>query len=107
MAYTKTTWTNGTTALSAINMNHLETGIADAHTTLDGLGTAAHADIGTSASTVAAGNHTHDSRYYTESEINALLATINAAVQALQRKDITHDVKIASLENRVTALENA
>lgn len=31
MAYTKTTWVNGTTALSADNMNHIETGIKDAH----------------------------------------------------------------------------
>lgn len=35
MAYTKTTWTNGSTALSAENMNHIETGIEDAHSVLD------------------------------------------------------------------------
>ena len=31
MAYTKTTWTNDSTPLSADNMNHIETGIGDAH----------------------------------------------------------------------------
>lgn len=34
MAYTKTEWANGATALSAENMNHIETGIKDAHDTL-------------------------------------------------------------------------
>lgn len=34
MAYEKTTWVNGATALSAENMNHIETGIEDAHTAL-------------------------------------------------------------------------
>lgn len=31
MAYDKTTWTNDTTALSQNNLNHMETGIKDAH----------------------------------------------------------------------------
>ena len=31
MAYTKTLWTNGETALSDVNMNHIEQGIKDAH----------------------------------------------------------------------------
>ena len=31
MAYTKTTWITGSTPLSATNMNHIETGIEDAH----------------------------------------------------------------------------
>ena len=31
MAYTKTTWVDGITPLSAANFNHMETGIADAH----------------------------------------------------------------------------
>ena len=31
MAYTKTTWITGSTPLSATNMNHIETGIKDAH----------------------------------------------------------------------------
>lgn len=34
MAYTKTNWVNGTTPLSASNMNNIETGIEDAHTAL-------------------------------------------------------------------------
>ena len=31
MSYTKTNWVNGSTPLSADNMNHIETGIKDAH----------------------------------------------------------------------------
>lgn len=31
MAYTKTVWVNGETALSDVNMNHIESGIKDAH----------------------------------------------------------------------------
>lgn len=32
MAYTKKTWVKGSTPLSAENFNHMEQGIADAHT---------------------------------------------------------------------------
>lgn len=32
MAYTKKTWVKGNTPLSAENFNHMEQGIADAHT---------------------------------------------------------------------------
>ena len=35
MAYTKTNWSNGETALSDVNMNHIETGIKDAHDRID------------------------------------------------------------------------
>ena len=37
MAYTKTNWSNGETALSDVNMNHIETGIKDAHDLIDAL----------------------------------------------------------------------
>lgn len=37
------------------------------------LGNSATADIGTTSGTVAAGDHIHDDRYYTETEINLLL----------------------------------
>lgn len=38
MAYTKTVWSNGETALSDVNMNHIEQGIADAHAAMDTAG---------------------------------------------------------------------
>lgn len=44
MSYTKTTWTNGATALSADNMNHIEGGIKDAHDALDNVYTKTEAD---------------------------------------------------------------
>lgn len=37
MAYTKTNWSNGETALSDVNFNHMETGIKDAHDLIDAL----------------------------------------------------------------------
>ena len=37
MAYEKTVWSNGATALSETNMNHIEQGIYDAHEFIDGL----------------------------------------------------------------------
>ena len=39
MSYTKTPWSNGATALSADNMNHIENGIKDAHDAIDVLET--------------------------------------------------------------------
>ena len=38
------------------------------------LGDAATKNVGTASGTVAAGDHTHDDRYYTESEVDNLLA---------------------------------
>lgn len=35
MSYTKTVWTNGATALSDTNLNHIEQGIYDAHEFID------------------------------------------------------------------------
>lgn len=35
MSYTKTVWSNGATALSDTNMNHIEQGIYDAHVAID------------------------------------------------------------------------
>ena len=60
---------SGTTAITCTVAN-------DSHThstaTLTGLGGAAEKDVGTTIGTVAAGDHTHDGRYYQESEfINA------------------------------------
>lgn len=37
MAYTKTTWTNGTTKLNAANMNNIETGISELKDKTDGM----------------------------------------------------------------------
>lgn len=37
MAYTKTIWINGEVALSDTNLNHIETGIEDAHDSIDEL----------------------------------------------------------------------
>ena len=37
MAYTKKTWVKGSTPLSAENFNHMEQGIADAHTDIEQL----------------------------------------------------------------------
>jgi len=42
------------------------------------LGSAATKNVGTAAGTVAAGDHIHDERYYTETEVNALLASKTA-----------------------------
>jgi hypothetical protein len=38
--YSKTTWVNNTTPVSATNMNKIETGIDDAHTEIDTANTA-------------------------------------------------------------------
>jgi len=50
MAYTKTTWTSGT-AITTSLLNHLETQYSEAKSLVD--------------------SHNHDSRYYTESEMNS------------------------------------
>lgn len=50
MAYTKTTWTSGT-AITTSLLNHLESQYAEAKSLVD--------------------NHNHDSRYFTESEMNS------------------------------------
>lgn len=45
MTYTKTTWVNGVTpAINETNLNHIETGIDEAHTKLDGIENSATAD---------------------------------------------------------------
>lgn len=129
MAYTKTTWVNGSApALDATNLNKIETGIDDAHdaaaaavqpadvgtaaaldvpasgdaatgevvkgddtrlsdartptahthtvSDVTDAGTAASKDVGTGSGDVAAGDHTHDARYYTETEIDAQLQAV-------------------------------
>jgi len=45
-----------------------------------GLGNSATKDVGTGASQVSAGDHTHDSRYYTEAESDAQFAPIAKGV---------------------------
>ena len=55
----------------ANNYSHPETHPASMIT---GLGDAAAKNVGTASGTVAAGDHTHDNRYYTESEVDNLLA---------------------------------
>ena len=42
MAYTKKTWVKGSTPLSAENFNHMEQGIADAHTEITQLNSEEH-----------------------------------------------------------------
>ena len=51
----------------------LNSAIGKLEKALDGKGTS-NLTLGTTSTTAAAGNHTHDDRYYTESEVNSLLA---------------------------------
>lgn len=59
MAYAKQTWTNDdpATPLSGPRLTNMEKGIEDAHNAIDALPTPLA--LGTTASTAAAGNHTH------------------------------------------------
>lgn len=81
VTYNRVNWVNGTTAVSATNMNNMDKGIDDCATELNAiesaLGDAAGADIGTGADEVAAGNHNHDTRYYTQSEVDDMIGNIN------------------------------
>jgi hypothetical protein len=44
----------------------------------------ARLNVGTSAGTVAAGDHLHDDRYYTKAQIDAMLAPLGARVSSLE-----------------------
>jgi hypothetical protein len=69
--------TTGVWNASTIALNKGGTGsttASGARTNL-GLGNSAVLDTGTTGTTVALGNHLHDDRYYTETEVNDLLAT--------------------------------
>lgn len=67
--------------LAANNLDDLDNA-ATARTNL-GLGDAATKNIGTSAGTAAAGDHTHDTRYYTEAEVDALIAGLATVYEAI------------------------
>lgn len=73
MSYTPTTWQNGSTAVNAARLNNMENGIGAAHEILDARGDSWDKNVGTGANDVAAGNHLHDSRYYTKNEINTMI----------------------------------
>ena len=81
VSYTRVNWVNGTTAVNQTNMNKMDKGIADCADEINsiqsGLGDAAAADIGTGENDVAAGDHNHDSRYYTKSEVDDQISNIN------------------------------
>jgi hypothetical protein len=65
----------GTWLADTISIEHGGTGAtsaSDARTNLE-LGNSATLNIGTSAGTLSEGNHLHDDRYYTETEVDALL----------------------------------
>ena len=47
--YTKTPWSNGSTAVSANNMNHIEDGIYDAHEALENVYMKSEITISTTA----------------------------------------------------------
>lgn len=86
MAYTKTNWVNGATSINASRLNNMENGIGYAHDILDARGDSFGKNVGTGANDVAAGNHLHDTRYYTKSEIDAKFANTGTA-------DHNHDTR--------------
>ena len=65
--------TNVTGTVAVANGGTGATTAATARTNL-GLGNSATLNTGTTSGTVATGDHTHDDRYYTETEMNTLLA---------------------------------
>lgn len=73
MAYAKQTWTNDdpATPVSGPRLTHMEKGIEDAHTAIDAL--PAPLALGATASTAAAGNHTH-----TIANVSGLQAALDA-----------------------------
>lgn len=67
-------------------------------------GTASRRTLGTGASQAAAGNHTHDDRYYTEAEVNALLAREQTAALTSDMAAITANDTLQNITGLAVAL---
>lgn len=63
--------------------------------------------LGTTESTAAAGNHNHDSRYYTETEVNSALALKAPLTQAVNFQTGTSYSLVASDKGKLVSCTNA
>ena len=63
--------------------------------------------LGTGSTTAAAGNHTHDDRYYTETEVNTALAGKANATQTLNARTGSTYTLLASDAGKVVTATNA
>lgn len=62
-------------------------GLAHAHAAEDitsGIHDTARLNVGTTSGTVAAGDHLHDDRYYTQTDLNALVAELQSKISGLE-----------------------
>lgn len=116
MAYTKTSWANGATALSAENMNHIEQGIYDCDqgvssntssiNTLSGTVSGHTSSINSLNSTVS--GHTTTINGHTSS-INSLNSTVSGHTSSINSLNSTvsgHTTSINSLNSSVSTLQN-
>lgn len=116
MAYTKTSWANGATALSAENMNHIEQGIYDCDqgvssntssiNTLSGTVSGHTSSINSLNSTVS--GHTTTINGHTSS-INSLNSTVSGHTSSINSLNSTvsgHTSSISSLNSSVSTLQN-
>lgn len=78
MAYSKTTWTNGSTALSAEHMNHIENGIADIDST-----------VSSHTSSLNTLNNTVSGHTTSINSLNGTVSSHTSSIAALQSKFVT------------------
>jgi hypothetical protein len=67
-------------------------------------GTASRRTLGTGAAQAAAGNHTHDDRYFTEAEVTALLAREQTAALTSDMASITANDTLQNITGLAVAL---
>lgn len=88
------TTTNGVLTTGTVPVASGGTGATDAATARTNLGITP-ANIGAAAS-----SHTHDDRYYTESEIDSKVSTLNSAISGKAASEHTHSIsEVASLQS--------
>ena len=91
---------SSTSAISA--SDSLNAAIGKLEKALDGKGTS-NLTIGTTSTTAAAGDHTHDDKYYTEAEIDSKVSTLNSAIGGKANSSHTHT--IANITNLQATLD--
>jgi len=96
-AYSAITGTHG-------NEDHSSTFITTGGVTYEALN--GNSDVGTGSTQVSRGDHTHDSRYYTESETNTLLAGKSSTSHNHDSVYLDEDSNLSDLVNVGTAKTN-
>lgn len=85
-----TGYSKASSASAITTTDTLNTAIGKLEKALDGKGTS-NLTLGTTSTTAAKGDHTHDDRYYTESEIDTKLATLSKSYTAGEGISISED----------------